>query len=71
MCLVTANTNKMREDFEALSSSLIEVHPYRQSSRSTGLNANVSIVNFKTGRQSSGVELRWNPKEYFLKLSKE
>ena len=42
--LFIANSNIMREDFEAGSSPLIEVDPYYRSSRSTGHNANVSIA---------------------------
>ena len=51
--LVRANTSNMREYFESASSSLIEVDPYRQTSRGTGCNANVSSIDFKAGRGSS------------------
>ena len=53
----------MREEFEAKSSSLIEIDPCRRSGRSASCNADVSPVDFKAGRGSSGVYLRWHPKE--------
>ena len=56
--LVRSNTNNMREDFEAAASSLIEVDPYCRTSRGTGRNADVSSIDFKAGRRSSGVDLR-------------
>ena len=52
----------MREGFEAAASSLIEVDPYRRTSRGAGRNADVSSIDFKAGRGSSGVDLRWHPK---------
>ena len=61
----------MREDFEATSNSLIEVDSYRRTSRGAGRNANVSTIDFKTGRGLSGVDLRWHPKEEHVKLSQE
>ena len=61
----------MREDFEAASSSLTEVDPYRRTSRSTGRNADVSSIEFKASRGSSGVDLRWHTKEDFIKISQE
>ena len=69
--LVRANTNNMQEDFEVSSSSLIEVDPYRRKNRGTGRNANVSSIDFKAGRELSGVDPRWHPKEDFVKLSQE
>ena len=39
--LFRANTNNIREDFEATSSSLIEVNTYRLQSRSTVHNYNM------------------------------
>ena len=65
-----ANTNNMRNDFEASASALIEVDPYKRSQR-TGAptrNANVSALDFNAGRGNSGVDLRWHPKSEFLKL---
>ena len=69
--LIRANTNNMREDFEAAASSLIEVDPYRRTSRGSGRNADVSSIDFKAGRGSSGVDLRWHPKDEYFKLSQE
>ena len=64
--LIRANTNNVQEDFEAASSSLIEVDPYRRTTRGTGRNANVSSIDFKASRGSSGVDLRWHPREIVL-----
>jgi len=69
--LIRANTNNMRSDFEIASSSLIEVDPYRRSSRNNTRQANVSSIDFSAGRGSSGVDLRWHTRREFLKLSKE
>ena len=55
--LIRANTNNMREDFEAAASSLIKVDPYCRTNRSSGRNADVSSIDFKAGRGSSGVDL--------------
>ena len=61
----------MREDFEALHSSLIEVDLYCRSSRITGCNSDVSSIDFKTGCGSSGVDLQYNRKEDVLKISRD
>ena len=61
----------MREYFEATSSYLVEVEPYRLSGQRTGISSNVSSIYLKSGREFSGVDLQWNPKDDFLKLSKE
>ena len=71
ICLIRANTNNMREDFEAAASSLIEVDPYRRTSHGTGHNADVSSIDFKTVCGSSGVDLQWSSKEEHVKLSQE
>ena len=71
MGLVRDNTNSVRKDFEAASSSLIKGDSYRRSSYSSGRNTDVSSIDFNASRRSSGVELRWHPKEDFLKISKE
>ena len=57
ICLVRDNTNNMREDFEAVFSSLIEVDPYLRSGRSANRNADVSSIAFKTRCGPSGVDL--------------
>ena len=69
--LIRVKTNKMREYFEAVSSSLIEVDLYRRTSCSVGRNADVSSIDFKAGHGSSGVDLRWHSKEDCVKLSLE
>lgn len=61
----------MREDFEAAASFLIEVYPYRRTSRGSGRNADVLSIDFKAGRGLSGVDLRWHPREDYLKLSQD
>jgi hypothetical protein len=73
--LIRANTNDMRQNFEDAASSLIEVDPYKRSSRSSqnasGRQANISAIDFSGGRGDTGVDLRWHtPKEY-AKLSSE
>ncbi len=74
--LIRANTNNIRENFEEAASSLIEVDPYKRSSRSSqnssGRQANISAIDFSGGRGGdSGVDLRWHtPKEY-AKLSSD
>jgi hypothetical protein len=68
--LVRANTNNMRNDFEAAATALIEVDPYRRSQRGNGPQgtANVSSIDFSAGRGSTGVDLRWHPKKDFRAL---
>ena len=69
--LVRANTNNMRNDFEAAASTLIEVDPYRKSQRNgTGKGgATIAAIDFGAGRGSTGVDLRWHPKKDFRNLS--
>lgn len=67
---VRADTNNMRSDFEATSNHLIEVDPYKRSSRNNQANkpnANVSSVSF-AGRGKTGVDLRWHSKQEFRDL---
>ena len=61
----------MRQDFEAATSALIEVDPYRRSQKNptTNRQANVSAIDFSAGRGATGVDLRWLPHKYFKKLS--
>ena len=59
----------MRKNFEVVSSSLFEVDPYHRSSHSANRDADVSPIDFKATRVSSEVDLRWYPREYFLKLT--
>ena len=48
--LVRANTNNMRNDFEAPASALIEVNPYRRSQKGTGTREAMSYdVKFPDG----------------------
>lgn len=71
---IRANTNDMRSQFEAASSHLIEVDPYKRIARSSqggGGNARVSDTRFNAGRGRTGVDLRWYPRKEFLKLSNE
>ena len=72
--LVRANTNNMRNDFEVAASALIEVDPYRKSQRGEqgkGRGAQISAIDFKAGRGSTGVDLRWHPKKEFKSLTDE
>ena len=70
--LIRANTNNMRNDFEAAATAMIEVDPYRRSQRTPGKGAaNVSAIDFGAGRGTSGVDLRWHPKKEFMSLPVE
>ena len=70
--IIRANTNNMRHDFEGAASSIIEVDPYRRSTRSNkDRQANVSSLDFGAGRGSTGVDLRFHPKDKFLALPQE
>lgn len=69
--LVRANTNNMRNDFELAAGTLIEVDPFRRSTRSSGRSANVSAIDFSAGRGSTGVDLRFYPHDKFIALPKD
>ena len=66
--LIRANTNNMRNDFEAAASSMIEVDPYRRLARNPTRNADISAI---SGRGSTGVDLRFHPKDKFLYLPQD
>ena len=70
--LERANTNEMRQKFEAAATALIDVDPYQRSCRAPGTRgANVLTakgIDFKAGRGSTRVDLRWHPKNYFRKF---
>ena len=73
--LIRVNTNSMRQNFEVAVSSLIEVDPYKRSSRSSqnssGRQATISAIDFSGGRGDTCVDLCWYiPKEY-AKLSSD
>ena len=59
--LVRANTNDMRQNFEATATALIEVDPYRQYQRAPGprgaKTSTAEGIDFKAGRGSTGVDL--------------
>lgn len=56
--LIRSNTNNMRNDFEAAATALIEVDPYKRSSKNvSNRNANVSALDFNAGRGVTGVDL--------------
>ena len=72
---VRADSHGLRTNFENASSHLIEVDPYRRSSRNPtpgggGKSAHVSSVSF-AGRGNSGVDLRWHTRKEFLALSSD
>ena len=69
--LVRANTNNMRNDFEGAANILIEIDPYRRSTRTNTRDANVSAIDFSAGRGNTGVDLRFHPKHKFLELPQE
>jgi hypothetical protein len=69
---IRANTNNMRERFEDAASHIIEVDPYRRSTRQNQdqqRRAQVSAVTF-AGRGSSGVDLRWHSRQEFQDLTR-
>jgi hypothetical protein len=67
--IIRANTNNMRNDFEGAASSMIEVDPYRRSTKSNKDRlANISSIDFSAGRGSTGVDLRFHPKDKFAAL---
>lgn len=69
---IRADTNNMRSNFEMAASHIIEIDPYRRSSRQggTGKTATVSSVTF-AGRGNTGVDLRWHTRKEFSSLSNE
>ena len=70
--LIRSNVNNMRENFETASSALIEVDPYRRTTRpNTRPPAQVSAIDFSSGRGDSGVDLRWHTPTEFKALSSE
>ena len=70
--IIRANTNNMRNDFEAASTSMIEVDPYRRSTRQNNdRDANISAIDFGAGRGSTGVDLRFHPKDKFVALPQD
>ena len=70
--LVRANTNNMRNNFEAAATAMIRVDPYQRSQRGTSTKgATVSAIDFSGGRGSTGVDLRWHHKKEFMSLPAE
>ena len=70
---IRADTNGLRSDFEAASSHLIEVDPYRRSSNTDQRRqpgAKVSAVTF-AGWGKTGVDLRWHTRSEFWNLTEE
>ena len=70
--LVRSNVNNMRTNFELAANALIEVDPYIRSRRTTPKpTANVSSIDFSSGRGDTGVDLRWHTPKEFKALTKE
>ena len=72
--MVRANTNNIRHNFDAATSTLLEVEPYKSAqklSSGPGRQSNISCIDFSGGRVSSGVDLRWHNKNKIRKLSKD
>ena len=61
----------MQENFEAATSTLIKLDLYRRSNRVSGVPraANISSIDFSTGRGNTGVDLRWYLYKEFNKLA--
>ena len=73
MLNIRANTNGIRSDFEGASSHLIEVDPYRRSTKYNPTKpkpVKVSVVTF-AGQGETGVDLRWHNQQKFIYLSSE
>ena len=65
--------NGLRSNFEGASIHLIEVDPYRRSTKSNPTKPNpgkVSAVTF-AGHGKTGVDLRWHTRQEFCDLSSE
>ena len=58
----------MRNDFEGEDNILIEIDPYRRSTRTNTRDANVSAIDFSAGRGNTWADLRFHPKNKFLEL---
>ena len=71
--MVRANTNRMREQFESAATALIEVDPFKRSSKAGGnpREANISSLDSSAGRGKPGVDLRCHPTKDFKALSDE
>jgi hypothetical protein len=70
--LIRSNVNNMRENFELAANILIEVDPYRRTQRQSGKPpAQVSAIDFASGRGDTGVDLRWHTPTEFKTLSQE
>ena len=71
---IRADSQGMRQNFEAAAAHILEVDPYRKNSRQNtggGNRANISDARFTAGRGDSGVDLRWYPRKEFIKLSQD
>ena len=67
--IIRTNTNNMRNNFEATLTSMIEVDPYHRSTcQNNDQDANISAIDFGAGRRSTGVDLRFHPKNKFVAL---
>lgn len=70
--LMRSNINGLRNDFEKAASALIEVDPYNWSCRpGAKTTANVSSIDFSSGRGTSGVDLRWHTRKELMALEPE
>jgi hypothetical protein len=70
--LIRSDVNNMRNDFEKnTASALIEVDPYVRGRRpnTNKSSAQISVIDFGSGRGDSGVELRWHTPSEFKALN--
>ena len=58
----------MRNELENAASTLIEVDPHRRPIRNPTRNADISAL---AGRGSTGIDLRFHPKDKFLSLPQD
>jgi hypothetical protein len=70
--LIRSDVNGMRADFELAANALIEVDPFRRQQRQPSKpNAQVSAIDFGSGRGDSGVDLRWHTPNEFRSLNQD
>jgi hypothetical protein len=71
--LIRSDVNNMRNDFEKAAAALIEVDPYSKARRphTNKSSAQISAIDFASGRGGSGVDLRWHTPLEFKALSHE
>ena len=65
-----SNTNGIIIDFDLASTTIIEVYPFIKTGTPRKPSANISSIDFSSGRGVSGVNLRWHHPTEFKGLPK-